>query len=78
MDVFDILARDERQVLDARLFSQYKCPTDPSHDIAQQAQNPDGCFTCRAISVLRVLIDQNDSGNDLTEVARDLLFDVEV
>lgn len=70
-DIIESLTRDEYQHFDAQLYWNHKCPIDASHEVLSYENR--GCYGCRTVAVLAMLVQQNDTGNDLTNEARDIL-----
>lgn len=69
--LIDSMTRDEYQQFDAQVYWHHKCPIDESHNVLSW-ENKD-CFGCRTVAVLAMLVQQNDTSNDLTSEARDIL-----
>lgn len=76
MSVTNGLTRDEYQQLAAQQ-TNYECPIERNHNIlSMDGTTPEReCFACASIAVLALLVQQNDTGNDLTREAQQVLDD---
>jgi hypothetical protein len=70
-DPFRTLTKDEREAIVRRIAERWQCPV--MHQHRPEVEYED-CHGCATICVLALLDAQNETGNDATWIARNILY----